>query len=74
MSYLFIYLIKFYQKIISPFIPKRCRYTPTCSQYMIEAIREWGFFKGLLLGFKRLIRCQPWGGQGFDSVPEKNQK
>ena len=61
-------------KIISPFIPKRCRYTPTCSQYMIEAIREWGFFKGLLLGFKRLIRCQPWGGQGFDSVPNKNQK
>ena len=64
-------LIRFYQKFISPLFPGCCRYRPTCSQYMIEAIQTHGIVKGLWLGTKRLLRCHPWGGQGFDPVPPK---
>jgi len=74
MSYCFIFLIKIYQKIISPFLPRRCRFYPTCSQYTIEAIREWGVLKGSILGFKRIVKCHPWGGQGIDDVPKRDQK
>jgi len=74
MSYFFIFLIKIYQKIISPFFPSRCRFHPTCSQYTIEAIREWGVLKGSVLGFKRIVKCHPWGGQGIDDVPKRDQK
>lgn len=49
-----------------------CRYTPTCSEYAMDAIREWGAFRGTLLGMKRLLRCNPYGGYGYDPVP-KNQ-
>lgn len=72
MSYFFIFLIKIYQKIISPFFPRRCRFCPTCSQYTIEAIREWGVLKGSILGFKRIVKCHPWGGQGIDDVPKRD--
>ena len=72
MSYFFIFLIKIYQKIISPFFPRRCRFYPTCSQYTIEAIREWGVLKGSVLGFKRIVKCHPWGGQGIDDVPKRD--
>ena len=60
----------FYQYVISPIKPATCRYSPTCSQYMIEAIDEWGL-KGVWLGLKRISRCHPWGGHGFDPVPKK---
>lgn len=61
--------IRFYQKFISPLTPPSCRFTPTCSQYAIEAIRKHGPFKGLALAIWRLLRCNPWGGSGYDPVP-----
>ena len=66
-----ILLIKVYQWIISPIFPANCRYTPTCSSYMIEAIQVWGPFKGTYLGIKRISSCHPWGGHGHDPVPKK---
>jgi len=71
---LFILPVKLYQGIISPYLPNSCRYTPTCSQYMIDAIDEWGVFKGLWMGTKRLATCHPWGGHGYDPVPKKEKK
>ena len=65
----FIILVKIYQWIISPIFPQSCRYTPTCSAYMIEAINKRGPFVGIYLGMKRIIRCNPWGGHGHDPVP-----
>ena len=64
-------LVKFYQYSISPLLPARCRYQPTCSTFMIKAIQEWGPFKGTWLGIKRISRCHPWGGHGYDPVPKK---
>lgn len=61
--------IRFYQVAISPHTPPACRFTPTCSQYAIEAIRKHGPFKGLYLAVKRILRCNPWGGSGYDPVP-----
>jgi len=68
-SFPFIFLIKAYQKIISPWLPARCRYTPTCSQYGIEAFKKYGPIKGFWLTLKRVVRCNPWGGHGHDPVP-----
>ncbi len=65
--------VRFYQLAISPILPSRCRYNPTCSHYMIEAINEWGPLKGFYLGIKRIGKCHPWGGHGFDPVPKKNK-
>ncbi|MBR5105224.1 MAG: membrane protein insertion efficiency factor YidD [Alistipes sp.] len=65
----FIGLIRFYQKFISPLKPPSCRFTPTCSQYAIEAIRKYGPIKGCWLAAKRIGRCHPWGGSGYDPVP-----
>lgn len=65
----FIALIKLYQWIISPMLGPKCRFTPTCSQYAIEALKKHGVFKGLWLTVKRLSRCHPWGGHGYDPVP-----
>ncbi|NBU45910.1 MAG: membrane protein insertion efficiency factor YidD [Flavobacteriales bacterium] len=67
-------LVRFYQLILSPLFPPSCRYTPTCSQYMIEALKIWGPFKGLWLGIKRIASCRPGGGHGHDPVPEKTSK
>jgi len=61
--------IKFYQRAISPLLPPSCRFTPTCSQYAVEAITKYGIFKGTWLAIKRLLRCHPWGGCGYDPVP-----
>ncbi|CDN31669.1 Protein YidD [Mucinivorans hirudinis] len=61
-------LIKFYQYGISPYFPSTCRYTPTCSQYGIDALRKYGLFKGLYKTIRRLARCHPWGGHGYDPV------
>lgn len=62
-------LIRFYRVGISPLIPPRCRYTPTCSQYAVEAIQKYGAIKGLWLAIKRVARCHPWGGCGYDPLP-----
>lgn len=69
MRAVFIFLIRIYQKILSPILPSSCRYTPTCSQYAIEALQKHGFFKGSWLAIKRIVSCNPWGGHGHDPVP-----
>lgn len=61
--------IIFYQKFISPFTPPSCRFTPTCSEYAKQALRKHGPIKGLILAIRRLLRCHPWGGSGYDPVP-----
>ena len=61
--------IRFYRRFISPYTPPSCRYTPTCSQYASEALRKHGPFKGLWLAVRRILRCHPWGGHGYDPVP-----
>lgn len=66
---LLIGLVRIYQAILSPYLPNACRYTPTCSQYMIEAIGKHGAVRGGWLGLKRMARCHPWGGHGYDPVP-----
>ncbi len=65
----FIALIKLYQWIISPILGPKCRYTPTCSHYGIEALKKHGPIKGIWLTMKRIGRCHPWGGHGYDPVP-----
>ena len=62
-------LIRLYQKYISPGLPRRCRFSPTCSQYALEALRKYGPLKGLWLALRRLSKCHPWGGSGYDPVP-----
>ena len=69
MKYLVIIPVRLYQMIFSPWMPNVCRYEPTCSHYMLGAVNKHGFFKGTWLGIKRLLRCAPWGGHGFDPVP-----
>ena len=70
---IFILPIRLYQIVLSPILSNvfgmRCRYQPSCSHYMIGAIREWGIFKGTWLGTKRILNCSPWGGMGSDPVP-----
>lgn len=61
--------IRIYQKVISPFLPSACRYTPTCSHYAAEALMKHGPFKGGWLAIKRIASCHPWGGHGHDPVP-----
>jgi hypothetical protein len=65
----FIIVIKIYQVLISPLFPSSCRYTPTCSHYTVEALKKHGLFKGGWLGIKRISKCHPWGGNGYDPVP-----
>ncbi len=69
LSKLMLGLIRFYQLAISPILPSACRYSPTCSQYALEAIKKHGPFKGCYLAFRRILRCNPWGGHGHDPVP-----
>ena len=66
-----ILLIRTYQKVLSPLLGQRCRFYPSCSQYTLEAIQEWGLIKGTWLGAKRLSRCHPLNPGGFDPVPKK---
>lgn len=68
-SWLLILPVRFYQYALSPLLPPSCRFTPTCSQYCIEALRKHGPIKGLVLSIWRLLRCNPWGGSGYDPVP-----
>lgn len=69
MKFILIQIIKLYQKTISPLLGAQCRYTPTCSQYGLEAIKKHGALKGSWLTIKRIVSCNPWGGSGFDPVP-----
>jgi len=71
MKYIVIALIKFYQKHLSKLKPPCCRYYPTCSQYTLEAVRRFGAVRGLILGFWRILRCNPYSKGGVDYVPEK---
>jgi hypothetical protein len=74
LSQLLIGGVRFYQVAISPHLPSACRYTPTCSHYMIGALRAHGPVKGLWLGLKRIGRCHPWGGSGHDPVPPADRR
>ena len=62
-------LVRLYQICISPYKRPTCRFTPTCSQYALEALRKYGPFKGSYLAVRRILRCHPWGGSGYDPVP-----
>lgn len=65
----FVFLIRGYQRFISPALPPTCRYTPSCSHYTLEALQKHGFLKGSWLAAKRIASCNPWGGNGHDPVP-----
>ena len=69
MKYVLVILITLYQKLLSPWLPPSCRYTPTCSQYAREALLKHGLFRGLLLAARRLSRCHPFHAGGYDPVP-----
>ena len=68
-SRLLIFPIRLYQRYISPLTPPSCRFTPTCSQYAVEALQKHGALKGCWLALRRILRCHPWGGSGYDPVP-----
>ncbi len=72
LRFLFILPIRAYQYLISPLLGQNCRHTPTCSEYTIEAIDEWGILKGFWLGLRRISHCHPWGTWGYDPVPKRN--
>ena len=63
-----ILLVKFYKGAISPYLPNACRYTPTCSEYGMQALQKYGPFKGGWMTLKRFLSCNPWGGHGYDPV------
>ena len=67
----FIWLVRFYQAAISPYTPSSCRYSPTCSGYTLEALKKHGIITGGWLALERIGSCHPWGGSGYDPVPEK---
>ena len=69
----FISLIKFYKKFLSPFLGANCRYIPTCSDYAIQAIEQKGIIKGIYISCKRVLRCHPFGGSGYDPVSNKRR-
>ena len=70
-THLLIKFIKIYKYLVSPLIGPSCRYLPTCSDYSIEALKTYGFVKGLLLSLKRIMSCHPWGNSGFDPVKKE---
>jgi putative membrane protein insertion efficiency factor len=65
---LLLYSIKFYRHIISPVLPSCCRFTPSCSEYSLEAVKKYGVIKGLYLSFRRILRCHPFNPGGYDPV------
>ena len=62
-------LVKAYQYMVRPLLPSACRFEPSCSEYAVTAIRKYGALKGSLLAIRRIMRCHPWGGHGYDPVP-----
>ena len=69
----FVFLIKIYQFLISPIIGKNCRFNPTCSNYAMEALKKHGLIVGIYYSVKRISKCHPWGGSGYDPVPKKKK-
>ncbi len=69
LSILAVFIVRMYQNFISPFLGKNCRFYPTCSEYYIQAVRTYGFFRGSFLGVKRIVKCGPWNPGGYDPVP-----
>ncbi|MDW7966905.1 MAG: membrane protein insertion efficiency factor YidD [Thermoanaerobaculum sp.] len=67
-------LLRVYKRWLSPLLPPACRFTPTCSEYMAEAMAVWGFWRGLGMGLRRLARCHPWQPGGYDPVPRQGGK
>lgn len=65
----FLLVIRLYQGLISPFLPNSCRFQPTCSEYAKQSLLKYGFFKGFGMAIRRISKCHPWGGSGFDPVP-----
>jgi len=63
-------LVRLYQILLGPLLPRVCRFDPSCSRYFIEAVRKYGPFRGGWMGTKRIFRCNPWGGHGYDPVPD----
>jgi len=72
-TYILIKLILGYKFLISPLLGHSCRYFPSCSDYSVEALKEFGFFKGVYLSVKRILSCQPWGKGGFDPIKKINE-
>ncbi|HNX11670.1 MAG TPA: membrane protein insertion efficiency factor YidD [Paludibacteraceae bacterium] len=70
LEYIILLPIYFYRYAISPLKPPSCRYTPTCSEYAVQAVKKHGPFKGLWLATRRILSCHPWGGSGYDPVPD----
>jgi len=68
----FVFLVRIYQTLISPLTPATCRYQPTCSYYTLEALKKHGLLRGGKLALKRIFSCHPWGGSGYDPVPDKD--
>jgi uncharacterized protein len=68
MKFLFLNLLRMYKALLSPFLPPACRFTPTCSTYAMEAVEKYGAFRGTWMGFKRILRCQPFCKGGYDPV------
>ncbi len=68
---IFIFPVRLYQWLLSPLLGSNCRYQPTCSHYMIQAIEEWGVIRGGWMGLRRIGRCHPWGSSGYDPVPKR---
>ena len=69
-----IIVIRAYQLMISPMLGSNCRFTPTCSEYAMESFKSHGLIKGLFLAIKRIGKCHPWGGHGYDPIPTKINK
>jgi len=74
LKWFFLKLVRGYQLVISPYLSPSCRFQPTCSNYMIEALNQHSAIKGAWLGLKRIGRCHPWGGHGYDPVPPKSDE
>lgn len=68
MKHVVVLVIQGYRFFVSPFLPPSCRFDPTCSEYALQALREYGFFEGSVLAFKRILKCHPWGGHGHDPL------
>jgi uncharacterized protein len=73
MKFLALAFIRFYQSTLSPSLPSTCRFYPTCSAYAYEAVEKWGVWKGAGMALRRVLRCRPFGGHGYDPVPEKHE-
>ncbi len=71
MKFLILKFIKLYQNYLSPLLGASCRFHPTCSEYALQAIENFGIIKGSFLAIKRILKCNPWGGNGFDPIPKE---